>query len=135
MTDTNRDMTKKEAPVPEGVERTSQRRIYKPDVDIVERKNDTLLAADMPGVDERSLDITLEKNMLTIKGSVQPEIPQGYRQIYSEYPVGDYERVFTLSDEVDKGNIQATIKNGVLKLLLPKSTVAISRKISVKAGQ
>lgn len=131
MTDTNREMAKKEATVPEGVERTKPRRVFKPDVDIIERKDDTLLTADLPGVDEHSLDITLEKNVLTIKGMVEYAIPAGYRLAYGEYAVGDYERVFTLSDEVDKDRIQASIKNGVLRLVLPKAAAAKTRKITV----
>jgi HSP20 family molecular chaperone IbpA len=133
MTDANREMTKKEASVPEGVERTTPRRVFKPVVDIIEQKDDTVLTADLPGVDERSLDITLEKNIITIRGTVAPEIPAGYRLAYGEYAVGDYERAFTLSDEVDKDRIQATIKNGVLKLVLPKAAAAKTRRIAVTA--
>ena len=134
MTDANREMLKKEASVPEGVERTKPRRVFKPDVDIVERKVDTVLTADLPGVDEHSLDITLEKNVITIKGKVEQKIPSGYRLAYAEYEVGDYERAFTLSDEVDKDRIQATVKNGVLRLVLPKSSAAKTRKIAVSAS-
>lgn len=134
MTDANREMTKKEASVPEGVERTTPRRVFKPDVDIIEQKDDTVLTADLPGVDERSLDITLEKNVITIRGTVAPEIPSGYRLVYGEYAVGDYERAFTLSDEVDRDRIQATVRNGVLKLVLPKAAAAKTRKIAVTAA-
>ncbi len=134
MTDANREMTKKEASVPEGVERTKPRRVFKPDVDIVERKDDTVLTADLPGVDEHSLDITLEKNVITIKGTVEQKPRDGYRLAYGEYEVGDYERVFTLSDEVDKDRIQASVKNGVLTLVLPKAAVAQARKIAVAAA-
>lgn len=134
MTDANRDMTKKEASVPEGVERTMPRRVFKPDVDIAVQKDDTILFADLPGVDERSLDITLEKNIITIKGRVEPEIPQGFRLGYGEYEIGDYERAFTLSDEVDKERIQATIKNGVLRLVLPKAAASKARKIAISAA-
>jgi HSP20 family protein len=134
MSDTNREMTKREANVPEGVERTSPRRIFKPDVDIIEAENETLLTADLPGVDDKSLDITLEKNVLTIRGQVDSQIPAGYRLAYGEYEVGDYERAFTLSDEVDKDRIQATIKNGVLRLVLPKAAAAKARKIAIFAA-
>ncbi len=134
MTDTNRDMTKKEANVPEGTERTSPRRMFKPDVDIIEGENETLLTADLPGVDDKSLDITLEKNILTIRGQVDSQVPEGCRIAYGEYAVGDYERAFTLSDEVDKDRIQATIKNGVLRLVLPKAAAAKARKIAVTAA-
>lgn len=134
MTDRTRDIAKKEADTPHGVERTKPRRVFKPDVDIIERKDDTLLIADVPGVDEHSLDITLEKNIITIRGTVKPSIPDGFRLIYGEYEEGDYERAFTLSDEVDKDKIEATIKNGVLRLVLPKAAAAKTRKIAVTAA-
>jgi HSP20 family protein len=131
MTDTYREIIKKEASVPEGVERTKPRKVLKPDVDIIERKNNTVLTADLPGVDEHSVDITLENNVLIIKGTVEQKIPTGYRLAYGEYEVGDYERAFTLSDEVDKERIQASVKNGILRLVLPKSAAAMTRKIAV----
>ena len=52
---------------------------------------------------------------------------------YSEYGVGDYQRAFTLTDEVDRDKIQATVKNGVVRILLPKAEVLKTRKIAVKA--
>ena len=131
MTDTSRDLAKKEARVPEGVERTKPRKVFKPDVDIIEEKEETVLTADLPGVDEKSLDITLEKNVLTIRGRVEAEILAGFRLAYGEYEVGGYERAFTLSDEMDWDKIQASIKNGVLKLVLPKAAAAKARKIAI----
>jgi HSP20 family protein len=116
------------------VERTRERRLYTPSVDIIERKNDILLIADMAGVDENGLDITVEKKVLTIYGKVDGEMPQGHTLVTSEYGVGDYERAFTLSDEVDTEKIQATIKNGVLRLVLPKAETAKVKKIPVTSG-
>jgi HSP20 family molecular chaperone IbpA len=87
----------------------------------------------MPGVDEKSTDITLEKNVLTIYGRVEADVPENHRLCCSEYGVGDYQRVFTLSDEVDGEKIQAVVKNGVLRLVMPKAEAAKTRKIPVKA--
>jgi HSP20 family molecular chaperone IbpA len=123
---------KKEAQAPEGVERTRDRKVFVPSVDIIERKEDLLLIADMPGVDDKSLDITLEKNILTINGYVEPEIPDKHKLVYAEYSVGDYQRTFTLSDEIDRERIQASVKNGVLRLILPKAEAAKVKKIAVK---
>ena len=124
---------KKEAQATEGVERTRDRKVFVPSVDIIERKEDLLLIADMPGVDDKSLDITLEKNILTINGYVEPEIPDKHKLVYAEYSVGDYQRTFTLSDEIDREKIQAGVKNGVLRLILPKAEAAKVKKIAVKA--
>jgi HSP20 family molecular chaperone IbpA len=134
MAEETREAQKKEAKVQEGVERTRSRKVYTPHVDIIERKEDIVLIADMPGVDEKSVDITLEKNMLTIHGATTPEVPKGKRLAVSEYGIGDYQRVFTLSDEVDRNRIQASVTNGVLKLILPKAEAEKARKIEVKAG-
>jgi HSP20 family molecular chaperone IbpA len=133
MTDAPKDVQKKEAETPKQGERTRTRRVYTPTVDIIERKSDIVVSADMPGVDDKSVDITLEKNVLTIYGKVDAEIPEHHRLYVSEYGVGDYQRSFTLTDEVDKDRIQATMKNGVLKLVLPKAAAAKTKKITVKA--
>jgi HSP20 family protein len=133
MADSKRGIEKKEASNPELAERTRQRRVYTPDVDIIEKKDEIVLVADMPGVDEQSIDLTLEKNVLTIYGRVDFEMPESHKLIRSEYGVGDFQRAFTLSDEVDKEKIQASVRNGVLKVTLPKAAAAKTRKIEVKA--
>ena len=88
----------------------------------------------MPGVGEDTLDITLEKGVLTLNGAVEPEAPEGYGLSYAEYRVGDYVRSFSLSNEINQGAIEATLKDGVLRLTLPKLTEAQTTKIAVKAG-
>lgn len=117
-----------------GAERTRARKAYVPRADIFETDNEVIVVADMPGVDEKSVDITLEKNVLSINGYVEWAQPENYSLAYAEYEVGDYFRRFTLSDEVDQDNIQATVKNGVLRLHLPKAGPAQARKITVKAA-
>ena len=134
MAETTTEVQKKEADTPKQGERTRQRRVYTPLVDIIERKDDIIVTADMPGVDENSIDITLEKNILTIYGKVEAEIPENHRLYISEYGIGDYHRVFTLTNEIDRDKIQATVKNGILKLILPKAEAVKTKKISVKAA-
>lgn len=87
----------------------------------------------MPGVDENSVDITLEQNVLTINGYAALVEPEGYRLADAEYRVGDYQRRFTLSDQIDRDKIEAMVKDGVLRLRLPK-VKPTARKIAVKAG-
>lgn len=125
---------KEEAQELEGAERTRTRRVFIPKVDIYEDGEAVILLADMPGVNEDSVDITLEKNILSIKGFVNHEGEEGYGLAYNEYNVGDYERTFALSDEVDRNQIEAAMKDGVLKLTLPKAEMARTRKIAVKAA-
>lgn len=133
MADAKKDIEKKEASNPGQVERTRQRRVYTPDVDIVEKKDEMIVIADMPGVDEKSVDVTVEKNVLTIYGKVDAGIPENHKLLLSEYGMGDFQRSFTLSDEVDKEKIQATVNNGVLRITLPKAELAKTKKIQVKA--
>lgn len=112
----------------------SSRRSYMPRVNIYETSEEIVLIADMPGVDERSVDITLEKNVLTIHGSVTAIDAEGYALVYAEYGEGDYERSFTLSNQIDQDNIEAIVSNGVLNLHLPKAEVAKAKKIAVRAA-
>ncbi|MBY0551354.1 MAG: Hsp20/alpha crystallin family protein [Candidatus Obscuribacterales bacterium] len=114
-------------------EQTRPNRLYVPRTDIYESPDHLLLMADMPGVKQDAVDITLEQNVLTIYGRVDlPEFP-GYNLSYAEYGVGDYRRVFALSNDIDREAIQASVKNGVLKLILPKSKRAMPRKIAVQS--
>jgi HSP20 family molecular chaperone IbpA len=131
MTETTMEIEKQEADIPTGVERTRNVRTFVPQVDIYEIDDTVVLLADMPGVDESAIDITLEKNVLTIRGEVDlPEFDE-YELTYEEYNVGDFERTFTLSDEVDRDGIEAKVKHGVLRVTLPLAEYAKKRKIPV----
>ncbi len=134
MSNDAQDTKKKEVATTQTDERTRERRVYIPSVDIIESKDETTVIADIPGVDESSVDITLEKNILEIYGKVDPDIPKDLRLALSEYGIGDYHRRFTLSDEIDRDRIQAVVKNGVLKLILPRAEKSKTRKIEVNAG-
>ncbi len=107
---------------------------FTPSVDIFERDETTVIMADMPGVAPNDVDVTLERQVLTLRGTVNPDAPEGYRALSSEYRVGDYVRIFTLSDEIDQAKIKAEFKNGVLRLELPRSAETKPKKISVKAA-
>jgi HSP20 family molecular chaperone IbpA len=126
--------TEKQEVAETGAERTRDRLAFVPRADIYEAEEAITVVADMPGVDENSLDITLENNVLSIDGYVEPMQPEGYSLAYAEYRVGDYQRAFTLSDQIDREGIEAVIKDGVLRLYLPKITEARKRKIAIKAG-
>jgi HSP20 family molecular chaperone IbpA len=117
-----------------GAERTRDRLAFVPRADILETNEGITIVADMPGVDETSVDITLEKNVLTIRGTVDPVDPEGLSLAYSEYRVGDYERAFSLSDQIDQDGIDALVKDGVLRLYLPKITEARRRTIAIRVG-
>lgn len=133
MTSAIAERNKQELTTEQSGEHTRSKRVFAPPADIFETQDSIVVLADMPGVHENSIDVTLEKNVLTIQGFTAPRTEDGLRLVYCECPEGNYRRVFVLSEEVDRDGIQASVKNGVLKLLLPKSQKTRARKIAVKA--
>jgi len=133
MTDKTLEIQKEEAATPEGAERTRECRCFTPRADIYELDDQLVIVMDVPGASEKAVDVVLEKDVLTITAYVDPIQPEGYGLAYAEYEVGDYQRSFKISDEIDHEKIDATLKDGVLRLYLPKSTTARTRKIDVKA--
>ncbi len=116
----------------EQTERTHSRRAFIPKADIYETEGEIIVLADVPGTGDKDVDITLEKDVLTINAFVNPARSNGYEIAYAEYDEGDYQRSFRLSDEIDRERIAATVNNGVLRLRLPKAPAARARKIAVK---
>jgi HSP20 family molecular chaperone IbpA len=134
MADSKQELQTKKEKSSSEVEYTRNRKVFSPNVDIAEIDDNIVLIADMPGVDEKSVDVVLEKNILTITGTVEPEHFEGYEAAYSEYDIGDYRRVFEVSSDVDGDKIEATVKNGILKLVLPKAEPVKTKKIKVNAA-
>lgn len=134
MTDKTKEIQKKETAQADKIERARAVRVFNPDVDIIERKDSIIVLADMPGVDENSVDVTLENDVLSIYGKVDGEVHEKLRLIHGEYGIGDYQRIFTLFGDISREKIQATVKNGVLRVTLPKAEATATRKILVKAG-
>ena len=120
-----------ETPVDE-MERTRSRRSFVPRADIYDTDQEITVLADVPGANEKTVDITLEKDMLSITAFVEPSIPNGFEIAYAEYEEGDYQRSFRLSDEIDRDKIEAVVSDGVLRLRLPKIQEAQTKKIIVK---
>ena len=115
-------------------ERIRNVKTFVPRVDIYETKEALFLIADMPGVDDKTVDVELEKNILTISGRVEDGKLKDHTLVFSEYEVGDYERSFTLSNEIDREKIKATVKQGVLRLELSKAEKVKPKKIAIKAA-
>ena len=116
------------------MERIRNVKTFVPRVDIYETREALFLIADMPGVDDKTVDVELEKNILTISGRVEDGKVKDHTLVFSEYEVGDYERTFTLSDEIDREKIKATVKQGVLRLELPKAEKVKPKKIAIQAA-
>jgi HSP20 family protein len=107
--------------------------VFIPAVDIYESENALTLVADMPGVPLENIDIDLDSDQLTIRGTVPQQEDKG-KVIFKEYTFGDYYRQFTLSSDIDREKIQASMKDGVLKLVMPKAEASKPRKITVKSS-
>lgn len=107
-----------------------------PAASVAETPEAFLIVADLPGVDDASLRVTLDRNVLTIDATPVDEAPAGFKLGYSEYEVeeGNYHRIFLLPDEVDREGISASMKDGVLRLTLPKAASAKIRRIPVTQG-
>lgn len=122
-------------PVSRNGNNSSERRlVFRPHVDLVDTPDAIVLWADLPGVDENQIDLTIEKNTLTLKATVEPPVFEGMKPVLREFAVGDFERTFTISDEISRDQIEATVTQGVLKLVLPKTKKAATQKVHVKAG-
>lgn len=115
-------------------EQTRVGRTFLPDVDIYETKNSLWLVADMPGVDEKSVQVNLNDGVLTIEGNVAMEEYESVSPAYSEYRVGNYQRRFSVSNEIDAEHIRGKVLHGVLHLELPKAEKAKPRQIAITAG-
>ena len=115
-------------------QRTPARPVFLPPADIYETRDSIVVLAEMPGVTSDGVDITLERRVLTIRGRSATSDHAGYQRVYNEYADGDYERSFTLSENIDRDRIEATLKNGVLHLVLPKAETAKARKIELKTA-
>jgi HSP20 family protein len=115
-------------------ERTRGGRVYRPNVDIVEKQDELLLLADMPGVKGGEIDIRFEDGELTIHGPAAPRQGDKARYLLQEYGVGDFYRTFRVSEQIDATKISAEYKDGVLWLRLPKVEAVKPRRINVKTS-
>src|SRR5688572_8428681 len=105
-----------------------------PAVDVFEDESGITVLADMPGVPKEALEIKVEGDALLIEGAVQPATPEGLEAVYAELRTGRFRRTFALSRELDTARIDAGLKDGVLKLRIPKMAHAQPRRIQVSAG-
>ena len=131
MTDT--DVVKKEEQSVQAARTPETETTYIPDVDISETSECVRLVADMAGVDQTSVDVSIEHNVLTIEGTAHLDAPEGYELVGQEYGIGRYRRDFTLSDSVDTNGIKARVRHGVLVVTLPKREEVKSRKIEIES--
>ncbi|HEV7136462.1 MAG TPA: Hsp20/alpha crystallin family protein [Steroidobacteraceae bacterium] len=106
----------------------------RPPVDIWEDKEGITLCADMPGVSRERLNVRVDGNNLIVEGQVQLELPENAEALYADIRSGLYRRTFSLSGELETGKIEASLKDGVLTVRIPKRAELRPRKIEVRAS-
>ena len=124
---------KEKEEVTSNAEQTKPGVVFTPAVDIFETDKEITLLADMPGVTSKDLNIDLHENILTLDGDVNSPERDDELEVMREYRTGKYYRQFTLSQVIDQSKIDAVLKDGVLRLKLPKVESATPRKITVKS--
>ena len=105
-------------------------RFLRPAVSIIEDESGLLLTADLPGAAKGTMDIHVDKGVLTINAPVSREMPG--RPVYSEFEWAPYYRQFQVPDVIDQSKVRAEFKNGVLTLHLPKVEAVKPRRIEVE---
>jgi len=113
---------------------TRDTRALLPRVDVLEDTAGITLLADLPGVSKERLELKVEGDTLLIEGEVGTPMPAQMQSVYAEIRVPRYRRAFTLSRELDSARIEASMKDGVLSLRIPKLAHAQPRRIAVQAG-
>jgi HSP20 family molecular chaperone IbpA len=108
--------------------------MFTPAVDIFETDHEITLLADMPGVNVKDLNIDLKESVLTLTGDVAPFEGADEQDILVEYEIGRYFRQFTIPEVIDQAKIDASLREGVLRLTLPKVEKAAPRKIAVRTA-
>ncbi len=119
-----RELEKKE-------ETTIPARIFQPMADIYEASDALTVVLEMPGVEKKNVDVSVDDGVLNVQGRLDLTKYQGLTPLYTEYNIGHYARSFRLSSKIDQSKIGAEMKDGVLSLTLPKIEEAKPRTIRV----
>lgn len=109
--------------------------VFRPDVDIFEREDSFVIHADLPGITEESVDIHLDKGVLTLDARPRSQAAEDEATaLHREYRTGGYYRQFRISEKIDPTGVTARMKDGVLELELPKTAQHQPRRIEVAAA-
>jgi len=115
------------------VRRQEQTQYYQPAVDIRETHEEVILQFDMPGVAKENVDLTVDKGILTVTGKANEE--ETGTAVYRETRIGDYQRQFNLTDDVDPNTISAEMDAGMLTVKIRKSEKAKPKRIQITSGK
>lgn len=107
--------------------------VLRPPTDVFEDDEGITLQLDMPGVSKERLSVQTDQNTLTVDGDIQIAMQQGMEALYAEVHSTHYRRSFTLSGDLDPEKAEASLKDGVLMLRIPKRAEWRPRRIDVRA--
>ena len=113
-------------------ETRSNERYIRPAVNIIEDEEGLVLTADIPGASKESLDVNVEKGILTISAPAQHTVPG--TSAYREFELANYYRQFSIPESLDHEKTHADFVNGILTLRIPKAEVAKPKRISIQVG-
>lgn len=129
----DKQVTNADRPASNLGERKSTQTI-RPPVDVFENPNGITLRADLPGVSSEQLDLQIDKDTLKIEAEMAFAMPESLQPLHAEVRTTRYQRSFALSPELDVDAVEASLKDGVLEVRLPKRSEHQPRKISVSAA-
>ena len=115
-------------------EATIPTRTFLPTTDIFETEDALTVVMEMPGVDKTNLDIHVENDVLSVAGRIDLGKYEKLAPLYTEYNIGHYRRTFTLASRINRERIAAEMKDGLLRLTLPKVEQAKPRRIQIGSG-
>ncbi|VTR92776.1 Heat shock protein Hsp20 OS=Rhodopirellula maiorica SM1 GN=RMSM_05793 PE=3 SV=1: HSP20 [Gemmata massiliana] len=118
---------------PERSKPRSSDRVYTPRVDVIETEDALTLYADLPGVKQEDVALTCQGDELILHATCEPRRP-GKRLLYAEYGVGDFHRAFKIAEQVETSGIEASLKDGVLTVRVPKAEAIRPKRIAVTSG-
>jgi HSP20 family molecular chaperone IbpA len=130
----NAMQTQSSSAMSESAVRQPQQRAVVPPVDVFEDEASITLLADLPGVQRDQLHIRVDGDTLVLEATALTGGPENMELVYGEAQFPAYRRQFTLSRELDTARIEAQLRDGVLRLTIPKAEAARPRRIDVQAG-
>ena len=134
MSAANQEVAKRESTDVQAAKAREESLALAPAVDIYENAQGITVQADMPGVSKDGLSIQADRNSLVIEGNAVIDVPAAMEAIHAEAQATRYRRSFALSGELDTERIEASLKDGVLTLRIPKRAEFRPRKVEVRVG-
>jgi HSP20 family protein len=118
----------------EAAKTTEQKKFYSAPIALFENDDSYILLVELPGVDDKAVQVRLDKGILTIEAPLKLELLEGATLKFSEVRLGDYRRTLNVGDQIDEDKIEACFKSGLLKVTMAKSKSAKAQKIVIKTA-